>query len=452
METTQKEDELIDRRSFIKTSAIVSAGVAVVGMPFGAYARYQDDTIKVALVGCGSRGTGAAAQALSVKPRTKLVAMADAFADRIEESYKALTANKFKDWSGVEVSVAHKVEVPPERRFVGFDAYQKAIELADVVLLATPPGFRPQHFEACIKAGKHVFMEKPVATDAPGVRQVLQAAELAKQKKLNVVVGLQRRYDVSYQELIKRLQGGQIGEIIAGQVYWHSDGVWVVERQPHWTEMEYQMRNWYYFNWLCGDHIVEQHIHNIDVFNWAKNAYPIRAQGMGGRQVRTGKQFGEIFDHHYVEFEYADGTILNSQCRHMPGTMSRVSETLIGTKGRATTHDGRVITDLKGKTIWNYQRKGNEPNPYQLEIDLLFEAVAKGDFRFQDAEFGAKSTLTAIMGRMATYSGQVVTWQEALHSNLNLMPERLAWDALPKSLPDAEGFYPIAIPGKTKAL
>jgi predicted dehydrogenase len=220
--------------------------------------------------------------------------------------------------------------------------------------------------------------------------------------------------------MIQRIHSGEIGDIIAGQVYWNNDGVWVIDRKPEWTEMEYQMRNWYYFNWLCGDHIVEQHIHNIDVFNWAKNDYPVRAQGMGGRKVRKGKQYGEIFDHHFVEFEYADGAILNSQCRHIPGTMSRVSETIIGTKGRASTYHNHIITDLKGNRLWSYRKKEKELNPYQVEHDELFEAVAKGEFKFQDAEFGAKSTMTAIMGRMATYSGQVVSWDEAFNSNINL--------------------------------
>jgi len=443
----------VSRRDFVKASALAAGGLMAAGMP-SAFAGGADDTIKVALVGCGGRGTGAAVQALATKYKVKLVAMADAFQDQIDESYKNLTAKQYKDWSGAAVDVSKKVDVPKERQFVGFDAYKKAIALADVVILATPPGFRPQHFEEAVNAGKHVFMEKPVATDAPGIRKVLAMAEVAKQKKLNVVVGLQRHYENSYRETMKRVHGGEIGEVVAGQVYWNNDGVWVKNRNPNWTEMEYQMRNWYYFNWLCGDHINEQHIHNIDVFNWAKQGYPVRAQGMGGRQVRSGKQYGEIFDHHYVEFEYADGAVLNSQCRHIPGTMSRVSETLIGTKGRVHTTVGGpnefALTDLKGKQLWKYRKADNEPNPYQQEHDELFEAVSKGEFKFQDAEMGAKSTMTAIMGRMATYSGQLVTWDEALNSQIDLMPSVLAWDAMPKLLPDSNGFYPVAVPGKTK--
>ncbi|MCU0450473.1 MAG: Gfo/Idh/MocA family oxidoreductase [Bernardetiaceae bacterium] len=446
----------LTRRDFVKGSALAAGSLLTASLPGGAYAWGINDTIKVALVGCGGRGTGAAAQALAVKQNVKLVAMADAFPDRLTDAYTALATRKYKDWSGAEIDVTKKVEVPKDRQFVGFDAYKKAIDLADVVILATPPGFRPMHFEYAVNAGKHVFMEKPVATDAPGVRKVLAAAEVAKAKKLNVVVGLQRHYENSYRETMKRIHGGELGEIIAGQVYWNNDGVWVKDRDPQWTEMEYQMRNWYYFNWLCGDHINEQHIHNIDVFNWAKQAYPVRAQGMGGREVRNGKEHGEIFDHHFVEFEYADGAVLNSQCRHIPGTMSRVSETIIGTKGRVQTTVGGPnefsMKDLKGNQLWKYRKAENEPNPYQVEHDELFAAVAKGEFKFQDAEFGAKSTMTAIMGRMATYSGQLITWDEALNSTVDLMPTTLAWDAKPKVLPGPDGYYPVAIPGKTKVL
>jgi predicted dehydrogenase len=216
------------------------------------------------------------------------------------------------------------------------------------------------------------------------------------------------------------------------------------------TEMEYQMRNWYYFVWLCGDHITEQHIHNLDVINWFKGGYPVKAQGMGGREVRKGKDHGEIFDHHFVEFEYADGSILNSQCRHIPGTMSRVDELLVGTKGKI--HCGAAkITDAKGATQYQYQvdRKA-EPDPYQTEHDELFEAIAKGEYKFADAENGAKSTMTSILGRMATYSGQVIEWDKAITSNLNLQPKEYNWNAVTPTSPNADGYYPIAVPGVTK--
>jgi predicted dehydrogenase len=290
-------------------------------------------------------------------------------------------------------NVKNKIDVPEERKFVGFDAYQKAIALADVVILTTPPGFRPIHFEEAVKQNKHIFMEKPVATDPAGIKRVLVAAEEAKKKKLNVVVGLQRHYQNSYRELYKHKD--KIGDITSAQAWWNSDGVWVYQRKPDQTEMEYQMRNWYYFVWLCGDHITEQHIHNIDVINWFKGSYPVKAQGMGGREVRTGKEYGQIFDHHYVEFHYADGSILNSQCRHQKKTMSKVDELLIGTKGKIFTGAAH-ITDHKGKVIYQYDLKG-ENDPYQTEHDELFDAIAKGQYKFADAENGAKSTMTSIL-------------------------------------------------------
>jgi predicted dehydrogenase len=261
-----------------------------------------------------------------------------------------------------------------------------------------------------------------------------------------VVVGLQRHYQNSYRELFKRKD--QIGDITAAQAWWNSDGVWVNRRKYNQTEMEYQMRNWYYFNWLCGDHITEQHIHNIDVINWFKGAYPVRAQGMGGREVRNGKDHGEIFDHHYVEFEYPDGSILNSQCRHIPKTMSKVDELLVGTKGKIYTGAAR-IADHKGKTLYQFDKK-SENNPYQTEHDELFAAIAKGEYKFADAENGAYSTMTSILGRMATYSGQVIEWDKALASNISLQPKAYDWNAAPPILPNEDGRYPFAVPGVTK--
>ena len=433
------------RRSFVKSSAVAAGGVLL--SPLAAQAGYfssVDDTIKIALVGCGGRGTGASVQALSTKENVKLVAMADAFRDRLDKSYENILNQETYDASV-------KVDVKDENKFVGFEAYKEAIDMADVVILATPPGFRPIHFEYAVEQGKHIFMEKPVATDVPGIRKVLAAAEKAKANKLNVVVGLQRHYQTSYRELMDRIHNGEIGDIVAAQAYWDGAGVWVRERQDGQTEMEYQMRNWYYFNWLCGDHITEQHVHNIDVINWAKNAYPVKAQGMGGREVRNGKEFGEIFDHHFVEFEYADGTVLSSQCRHIKGCMNRVSEFIHGTKGRATTQGGTMIMDLKGNTTWKHRGK-NDPNPYQQEHDELFAAIAAGEYKFADAENGAKSTMTSLLGRMATYSGQEITWDEAMKSDLSLMPAKFAWDAQPPIMPDEDGLYPVAIPGVTKVL
>ena len=417
------------------------------GMVKANYFSGAEDEIKIALIGCGGRGTGAVFQALSARKNVKLVAMADAFADRLDKCYASLTEDDLSDSMGVAGNpVKARIDVPAERKFTGFDAYAKAIPLCDVVILATPPGFRPVHFEEAVKQSKHIFMEKPVAVDPAGINRVLAAAEQAKAKKLNVVVGLQRHYQNSYRALYQRKE--LIGDIVSAQAWWNNDGVWVNARKPGQTEMEYQMRNWYYFNWLCGDHIVEQHIHNIDVINWFKGAHPVKAQGMGGRQVRKGKDHGEIFDHHYVEFHYADGSILNSQCRHIPGTMSKVDELLTGTKGSIFCGAGR-ITDRSGNNIYQFERS-KENNPYQTEHDELFEAITKGEYKFADAENGAQASMTAIMGRMATYSGQVLEWDKLLKTNLSLQPKQYAWDAMPPVMPNEEGHYAVAVPGITK--
>jgi len=431
------------RREFVKQSSLLAG--ALMTAPLLSRANFfsgADGVIKIALVGCGGRGTGAAMQALSSKQNVKLVAMADAFRDNLDKCYKNLST----DDSAEGMAAKSRIDVPEERKFTGFDGYLKAIALADVVILATPPGFRPIHFEEAVKQGKHIFMEKPVATDPAGIQRVLAAAAVAKQKKLNVVVGLQRHYQNSYRELYQRKD--MIGDITSAQAWWNNDGVWVRPRKPGQTEMEYQMRNWYYFVWLCGDHINEQHIHNLDVINWFKGGYPVKAQGMGGREVRKGKDNGEIFDHHYVEFEYADGSLLNSQCRHIPGTMSKVDELFVGTKGKIYCGAGR-ITDASGKTIYQYDRS-KENNPYQTEHDELFAAIAKGEYKFADAENGAHSTMTSILGRMATYSGQVVDWNKAINSGLDLHPKAYDWNAMPPVLPNADGFYPVAVPGVTK--
>jgi len=433
------------RREFVKTAGLASG--AILAAPLFSNANFYSgasDAIKIALIGCGGRGTGAAVQALRSKQNVKLVAMADAFKDRIDSAYKAITGDLSE--AGITGDISKLIDVPEERKFVGFDAYKQAIALADVVILTTPPGFRPIHFEEAVNQNKHIFMEKPVATDPEGVKKVLAAAAVAKSKKLNVVVGLQRHYQNSYRELFKRKD--MIGEITSAQAWWNNDGVWVNQRKEGQTEMEYQMRNWYYFNWLCGDHITEQHIHNIDVINWFKGAYPVKAQGMGGREVRKGKDNGEIFDHHYVEFHYADGSILNSQCRHIKNTMSKVDELIVGTKGKIFCGAAN-IRDHKGGLLYQFDRK-SENDPYQSEHDELFAAIVKGEYKFADAENGAKSTMTSILGRMATYSGKLVEWDKAMNCGLNLQPSAYTWDTLPQSLPDANGQYKIAVPGVTK--
>ena len=436
----------MDRRSFVKKSTLITGSVIAAPSIDAVSFIKGDDVIKVGLIGCGGRGTGAAAQALSTSQNVQLVAMADAFQDRLDGCLDYLNKQTYTTADGDEKLVSERVAVDPEHRFVGFDAYKKVLPLVDVVILTTPPGFRPAHFEAAVNAGKHIFTEKPMATDAPGIRKVLKAAEKAKAKKLNVVVGLQRRYQKIYLEWVEALQNGAIGDIVTSHVYWNSGGVWTKPREAGQTEMEYQMRNWYYFNWLCGDQICEQHIHNIDVSNWVKDAFPVSAYGMGGRRMRTGPDTGEIFDHHFIEYEYADGSKMFSQCRHWKGVKNSVTESFQGTNGSAPK-PGELMTP-SGYSLMKYNDK-KDPNPYQVEHDVLFEAIAKGEYKFADAEHGAKSTLTAIMGRMATYSGQVISWDEAMNSMIDLMPEVLDWNANPKVMPDANGNYPIPIPGVT---
>ena len=436
-----------NRREFLRQGSMLAGGL--IAAPLITNANYfsgADDVIKIALVGCGGRGTGAASQALLSKQNVRIVAMADAFRDNLDNCYQSLTSDEMAESIGGKAILKTRVDVPEERKFTGFDAYLKAFEFADVVLLATPPGFRPIHFAEAIKQNKHVFMEKPVATDPAGIQSVLATAAIAKQKKLNVVVCLQRHYQNSYRELFKRKE--LIGDITSMQAWWNNDGVWVRPRKAGQTEMEYQMRNWYYFNWLCGDHITEQHVHNLDAVNWFKGGYPVRAQGMGGRQVRKGKEHGEIFDHHYVEYTYADGSILNSQCRHIPGTTSKVDELIVGTKGKIQAGAANIL-DHSGKVLYQFDKK-TENNPYQAEHVELFAAIAKGEYKFADAENGAKSTMTSILGRMATYTGQRIEWEKAINCGLDIHPKVYSFDAMPPLLPNADGFYPIAVPGVTK--
>ena len=433
------------RRNFVKKTAALTTGVLTSTLPIHSFANVSNDKkLKLALVGCGGRGSGAAVQALIADENVELIAMADVFKDRIEKSLEGI-----KEYFGD----TKKINVNEKNIFIGFDSYIKAIDLCDVVILTTPPGFRPMHFEYAVQNDKHIFMEKPLATDAPGVRRVLDAARLAKEKKLNVVVGLQRHYENKYVNLYNKLKSDAIGKIISGQVYWNDGGVWVNKRKPEQTELEYQMRNWYYFNWICGDHILEQHIHNIDVANWFIGEYPSTAQGMGGREVRNGKDHGHIFDHHFVEFHYPGGAVISSQCRHQKNTMRRVDEVFQGTKGSITLGSGE-IRDLSGNLKFsypknNYWESDDEPNPYQVEHDKLFKSIREGSV-ISDAENGAKSTLSAIMGRMATYTGKKITWDEIMNSKESLVPDNLSWNSTPPILPDEDGNYDVPVPGKTK--
>ena len=438
----------LNRRSFLRRTGGLLGGAAIataLDPSQFAHGAATSEELKIALIGCGGRGSGAANQALSTfgQGPVKLVAMADAFEDRLKGSLNNLK-NQHKD----------RVDVKPENQFIGFDAYKKAIAAADVVILATPPGFRPMQFEEAIKQGKHVFMEKPVATDMPGVRTVLAAAAEAKKKGLKVGVGLQRHHQKGYIETMKRLQDGAIGDITSMRAYWNGATPWLKKRADlekaagrKLTEMEYQMRNWYYFTWICGDHICEQHIHNLDVINWLKKGAPVKANGMGGCEVRKGQDYGEIFDHHAVEFEYEDGSRCFSQCRHIVGCWNSVSEHAVGTKGKSDISRHTINSFGEGEG-WRHKNEGDK-DPYQQEHDDLFDAI-RNNKDYNEAEYGAMSSATSILGRMATYSGREVEMAKALKEAPSIFPPTLAWDADMPVKPGADGMYPRAIPGTWK--
>jgi predicted dehydrogenase len=418
--------ERSSRRAFLKTSTagLVGGAMAVgLGRTPGANAA-GSDMIKVGVIGCGGRGTGAASDVLRAAPGVKIVAMGDAFKDHLDASLKELS--QFED----------KVDVPPERQFVGFGAFEKVLA-SDInyVILATPPGFRPWHLKAAVEAGKHIFAEKPVAVDGPGVRSVLETYEAAKAKGLAIGTGTQRRHQTGYLETLKRLQDGAIGEITMTRVYWNQGPIWVFPKQEGWSDMEWQMRNWYYFTWLCGDHIVEQHVHNLDVANWAIGAHPVRAVGLGGRQVRTDPVYGNIYDHFAMDYEYPNGVRVASYCRQIPNCENSVSEALHGTKGFCQVNKYTIT----GENAWRMTSKDNLP--YVQEHTDLIAAIRAGK-PYNELKTVAESTLTAILGRMAAYTGQAVTWEQALNSAEDLMPSKLEWGEL--------AVAPVAMPGQTK--
>ncbi len=433
----------LSRRDFLQRSAAAMTGGALLsGLPVARFAHAEgaEGELKLALVGCGGRGSGAANQALRADPRVKLVAMAELYPERIASSLQNL-----------ETQHPGRIDVPPERQFVGFEAYKDAIAAADVVILATSTAFRPMQFEEAVRQGRHVFMEKPLAVDAPGVRQILAAAAEAKRRNLKVGVGLQRRHHPGYLETVQRLRDGAIGEFVYARCYWNSPGMRAGKlRQPGETEMQYQQRNWMYFSWLSGDFVVDQGIHNIDVVNWVKGEHPVRAHGMGGNEVRKGKEFGNLFDHFAVEFEYADGARLFAQCRHTPGAWTSVSEHVHGSIGSVDFLNDRKVFTIQGKNPWRFKPQDAQ-DPYQLEHDALFRAIRSGT-AYNEAESGAESTMTAILGRMAVYSGQVIDWADAVKSSLDLMPKPLNWDAPTPVAMNASGLYDLPVPGQTKVL
>jgi len=413
----------ITRRDFIKTSAAASLAAAIPA-GLGLYAA-GSDAIRVGIVACGGRGTGAAIDCMEAAPGVEIVAMADLFSDRIQSSLIRLREKH-----------ADKVKVIADKCFTGFDAYKKVCALPEVNLIVTaaPPGFRPLHLKAAVEAGKHVFMEKPVAVDPVGVRSVIASSELARLKGLAVVAGTQRRHQRRYLEVMKRIHDGAIGEVVGGQCYWNQGELWVVKKTPEMTDMEWQCRNWLYFTWLSGDHIVEQHVHNIDVVNWAFRATPVKAVGMGGRQVRTAPEYGNIFDHFAVEFEYPNGARVMSMCRQMPGCSDRIEEKIVGTRGSAMGYG-----EISGPGAWKFE--GEEVNPYVQEHADLIASIRAGK-PLNEGKRVAESTLCAIMGRMSAYTGQALNWDWAMKaSNLDLTPPSYALGPLPVE--------PVAVPGKT---
>jgi predicted dehydrogenase len=439
------------RRDFLKhsglaTAGTLAAGLGLTGKVLAADANAQvarsahvggSDMLKIGLIGCGGRGTGAAGNALTADPHCQLVAMGDTFADRLEGSLKSLKGQK---------ELAERVKVDKDHQFVGFDAFQKVIDSGvDVVLLCTTPHFRPQHLQAAIAANKHVFCEKPVAVDAPGVRSVLATTAEAEKKKLSLVSGLCWRYDTGVRETMKRVLDGAIGDVVAIQETYLTGSLSHRDRLPEWTEMEYQVRNWYYFTWLSGDHNVEQHVHSLDKAMWTMHDEPpVSAWGLGGRQVRTDpKSFGDIYDHHAVVYQWENGVRAFAFTRQQQGCFNDVNDVILGTKGQASVLKHRIT----GANPWEF--KGKKSNMYVAEHEAFFQSIRSG-VPINNGRYMAQSTMLAILGRMVDYSGQQITWEQAIQSPQVLAPKEYTWNAEPPTLPGPDGKYPVAMPGMKK--
>jgi predicted dehydrogenase len=441
----------LSRRRFIKQSSLALAGAAALKQaPFVLTTRaVADDPIRIGVIGCGGRGTGAAFNVLQAATQViypqagyhteDAAPNARAAADNIQV---AALADLFPDrLAGCRAELTKLgIQLPDEVCFTGFDAYKQllALDTVNYVILATPPHFRPMHLAAAVAAGKHVFMEKPVAVDGPGVRLVLDAGERARQKGLGIAAGTQRRHDPGYQETIKRLHEGAVGEIHTGRAYWNGGVIWVVEREPGWSDMEWQIRNWNYFTWLSGDHIVEQHVHNLDVINWVLDAHPLRARALGGRQARFGEHYGHVYDHFAVEYEYPGGVRMFSQSRQIDGCEDKVEEAVEGSRGTSNCKDSIFTPD--GAVAWRYRDK-NAPNPYEQEHLNLINSIRAGT-PLNEARAIAESTLTGIMGRESAYSGRSITWDEALNSTMDLSPDTYAFGPMP--------FPDVPVPGRHK--
>lgn len=420
------------RRQFIKTGAAASI-LPLLGSLQPVFAA-GTDRLRLGLVGCGGRGIGAVRNCLAADPSVQIVALGDAFADRVDAALKDFTEGGGENSPPLP---KEQFAVTRERCFHGFDAYQRVMESGiDLVLLVTPPQFRPLHLETAVAHGLHVFMEKPVAVDPVGARRVMKAADLAAQKGLAIVAGTQRRHSADYLETMARIRDGAIGELTGGSCYWNQEALWHRGRNPAWSEMEYQMRNWLYFTWLSGDHIVEQHMHNIDVMNWAFGGPPVKAYGMGGRQSRTDPKYGNAWDHFAVEFEYANGARVQSMCRQVAGTSTRVSERLVGTKGWANPSG-----TIRGDHAWKFEAQLK--NPYEQEHVDLIRSIRAGT-PLNEGRQVAESTLTAIMGRMSAYTGREISYSWVLQaSTLDLTPAAFAWGDAPAVEIPVPGITPL---------
>jgi predicted dehydrogenase len=422
------------RRDFLKTStAAVGAAVTACLSTARRVHAAGSDVLRVGLVGCGGRGAGAAVNALNADPHAKLVALADVFPDMLKSSRGAIQAAK-----------PDQVAVDDGHCFVGFDAYQKVIECSDVVLLALPTFFHPIYLKACVDAGKHVFCEKIHAVDAPGVKLVLEAGEVAKQKGLSIVSGLAWRYHTGVQETMKRVLDGAIGQIVSIEETCNTGSLRSRHRQPGWTEIEYQLRDWYNFYWLAGDLPGLNMVHNLDKAAWAmREQPPLHAWGMGGRQTRIGRQYGDAWDHFSVVYEYADGTRMYAYCRQQDGCLPSIADRFTGTKGTCDLLNCRI----EGENPWRYT--GPDCNRFDLEHVALFQAIRQGQ-PVNNSLYMARSSMLALMATWACYTGQLITWDQAMSCPYVITPQRLAMDADPPTMPDAQGNYALPTPGITK--